>query len=375
MAHQRGHKDTYRVPPAASGFEWIGGLASKLAQKTLGLDASVKQSGGYVTDPQNENMRGTAKFNTAILTNTINTRPGNNLWKIGQSEGARRTRTKSFDQQVAQLPPPQFIGTAPLQIAAYDDKDKEENRVNKQGGPARGAEFSFDVDRLQHLKNQTKIFVNPTYKDYYDKVGNDPDSRDRVDPTAYKAITGSEIQKVRDLAAGINRWAQDSSVYFGKEITIGKTPNVIPKNQRNTLNLEVAGFRDAAYGWDAGRFVPSGAVQRSNYRYPDERNNTSDTIYLNTALNDKYGVGPVENAYTMQHEFGHVMGMDHPFKYNQGTKTQSVMSYDTYRNTGSRLLPADINAYRNLMGYNKQLEAAKIAADKNKAVNKKTKRR
>lgn len=87
MAHQRGHKDTYRVPPAASGFEWIGGLASKLAQKTLGLDASVKQSGGYVTDPQNENMRGTAKFNTAILTNTINTRPGNNLWKIGQSKG------------------------------------------------------------------------------------------------------------------------------------------------------------------------------------------------------------------------------------------------------------------------------------------------
>lgn len=375
MAHQRGHKDTYRVPPAASGFEWIGGLASKLAQKTLGLDASVKQSGGYVTDPQNENMRGTAKFNTAILTSTLNTRPGNNLWKIGRSEGARRTRTKSLDQQMAQLPPPQFIGTAPLQRAAYDDEDKEGNRVNKRGNIATGSGFMFNLNPTKDFRNQTKIFVNPTYKDYYDKIGNDPDSRDRVDPTAYKAIASGELQKVRDLAAGINRWAEDSSVYFGKEITVGKTPNVIPKNQRNTLNLEVSGFRDPAYGPDANRQITAGEVARFGYVRPDERNNTKNEIALNTALSDKYDYRQYDAAWTMQHEFGHVLGMAHPQDFKKGTTTQSVLAYQASRGAGSRLFPADINAYRNALGYNKQYEAAKMAADKNKAVNKKTKRR
>ena len=342
-------------------------------------ESTVEQSGGYVTDPQNENMRGTAKFNTSILSSTTRTELSNNLWRIGQSEGARRDRFKSKGRQFATLPPPQFIGTAPLQRAAYDDFDKEGNPVNYQGGIARGAQFSNDPNRLQHFKNQTKILVNPMYKDYYDKVGNDPDSHDRVDSTAYKAIPRGDIQKVRDIAAGINRWAKDTSVYFGKEITIGKSPNVLPtvypKDQQNTLNLIVGGFRDPAYGWDANRQIAAGYVSRSDYKYPDKKNNTHGAIYLNTALNDQYDATPKVNAYTMQHEFGHVLGMAHPFQYNKGTRNQSVMSYDTPRHRGSQLYPADINALRNLMGYNKQYEAAKLAAAKNKAVNKKTNRR
>lgn len=329
-----------------------------------------RPSGGYVTDPQNENMRGIGKFNTAILRTTIRTKPGNNLWEIGQSEGARRASYKRFEYNTARLPPPQFIGYAPLQTAAYDDMDEEGNPVNKQGRPARGAQFTFDVDRLQHFKNQKEIFVNPTYKDYYDKVGNDPDSRDRVDPVAYKPISTSDFQKYRDVAAGINQWAQDASVYFGKKITIGKTPNVIPKNQRNTLNLEVAGYIDRGYP-----YATSGYVSPSAYKYPDKQNNTSSRINFNTALNDEFDAGPTANAYTMMHEFGHVLGMEHPFQYKGGTTTQSVMSYDTDRSSGSRLYPADINAYRNLMGYNKQYEAAKTVAAKNKSINKKTNRR
>ena len=362
MAHQRGHKDTYRVPPAASGFEWIGGLASKLAQKTLGLNTSVKQSGGYITDPQNENMRRGIANNTTFSDNR-----GGSYDRSGQPGGGR------FVKIVPTFPKPQPIKNMPPQLAGYTDYARNEEsartggkvqqntsgrRINVQGKPAVGISIQ-DIKSAQDFFNTKSVYVNPLFKDKYDKIGNDPDSSDR---SRQPLIVPRDRQAtLRAMSTGVNEWAQAASKYFDKPFVVGKSPNYSLGSPLTTnVNIYGAEVGEAYTGAVTlgGSQTPGLKKAKNVLKAPGGENKITRAkalhkiMTLNTDLNPyDYGMTAGQWAATTTHEFGHTMGLGHSHNDPQGTTLNSEMSYDA-QDERATILPATLNAYRNVINMN-----------------------
>lgn len=277
------------------------------------------------------------------------------------------------------LAAPQFIGDLPPQKARDYDFDYLGNIVNRRGEIAKGAEFQFrdPMDPTYNIAmnfahKTTDVFVNPAYMDKYDKVGNDPDSRDRVDPHKYRMVSSHEMQTPRNISQGIKDWANATSKYFNKKVTIGKTPYVFPKNPKATYFLSIEALspdmEKDAYGvyYDRPDLPQSGGINSDN--------NMGDRIEVTTKPRGRHSdvLPPHLYAHTIQHEFGHAMGLNHPHTKKGGASHSSVMAYDSDRSHGARLYPADINAYRNIMGYDRERNLAKA---RSKEIAKITKRK
>jgi hypothetical protein len=351
--------------------------------KSNSKNGSNNQSGLYVTSA----MR-SPKNNT---TRDIGYSKGRTTKQWGGARGAPPQPTvRTWNVPV--YPAPQPIKNMPPQFAGYTDyaraeetlytygslgQNTEGTKINTAGQVARGIEVENEKSAKDFF-NTKSVFVNPAFKDKYDKVGNDPDSADRS--RGPLVLSEERLQTLRAMSAGVNQWAKATSAYFGKPFEVGVSPNYSRASTVGTTNVNI--FGDEAGDRYSGMVIGSGSYtpgSKKVLKSPLGENRITPRkalikeMYLNTDISANVYSGD-EWASTVQHEFGHTMGLGHPHNDPKGTTLNSEMSYDA-RGEGATILPATINAYRNAMGLNAQYEAAKKAAAKNKSTNKKTKRR
>ena len=342
------HSDSDIVSPWLGAMPTVTGKTSDNTQPTPGGD-------GY-------------DDNTTFRDN----RDGTGYDKSGRPGGSRFVKTTPV------YPRPQFIGDMPMQFAGYTDYPrKEEFRnegkfygddhfdysakpINRQGQIAVGASHYPLDGSAQDFLNTKSVFVNPLFKAPYDKIGNDPDSSDR---SRGPLIVPRERQAtLRAMSKGVNQWAKETSAYFNKPFVVGKSPVFDRKGAPLTTQVNI-------YGEEA-QLQYAGIVYGSGSRAPWLENKESvkkekkvkpatplyKTVTLNTDLtvDGSTFVGGMKEANwanTSQHEFGHTMGFGHPHEYARGTTLNSEMSYDA-KDVGARMLPATINAWKQLINKN-----------------------
>ena len=335
-----------------------GGLISPKANY-YGSLADYKESmtkDSINPDPQLSN-------NTTFVSNQT----GDYYDKSGRPGGAR------FIKNLPVFPEPQSIKNMPTQFAGFTDyarKDEDLHRVvlnlpqntsgrriNVKGKPAVGVRIDHPGS-LQDFLNTKSVLVNPEYKDPYDKIGNDPDSKDR---SRSPLIVPEERQEtLRAMGLGISKWAEATSKYFNKPFVVSKSP--VQSNQADaplTTRVQILG-EEAGDDYAGGVFMGGSYTPRTKkvLKAPGGENRITPTkalrkeMYLNTDISvAKYGYTASDWAHTTQHEFGHTMGIGHPQEDPKGTTLNSELSYDAPRYEAT-ILPATINAYKKVMDMN-----------------------
>ena len=123
-----------------------------------------------------------------------------------------------FLQNVPVFPQPQPIKDMPVQLAGYTDYARKEEdrfkailnvaqntqglRINTAGKPAVGVTID-NIQNAQDFINTKSVFVNPKFKDPYDKIGNDPDSSDRS--RGPLIVPRERLNTLRAMSAGVNQ--------------------------------------------------------------------------------------------------------------------------------------------------------------------------
>ena len=299
----------------------------------------------------------------------------------GRPGGSRYVRTVPVYLQ------PQFIKNMPPQLAGYTDYErKEEDRfesvtnlpqntegtkVNTRGKTARGV-YINDISAAQEFLNTKSVFVNPKFKAPYDKIGNDPDSSDRSKGPLI--VPRARQDTLRAMSLGVNQWAEATSKYFNKPVVVGKSPVRNYKSAPLTSEVIIGGAEAGnAYAGMVGLWGSAYTSRpKKVLKAPGGENRVTQAdqvrqaMTLNTDISlERYGMGPEQWAHTTQHEFGHTMGIGHPHEKAGGTTLNSEMSYDAPRE-GATILPATLNAYRNLMNMNLGFTGVKKLIDEDR---------
>jgi len=292
-----------------------------------------------------------------------------------------------FVKTVPVYPQPQFIKNMPPQLAAYTDYErKEEDRFepvtnlpqNTEGtkvntrGKIAGGVYINNISAAQEFLNTKSVFVNPKFKDPYDKIGNDPDSRDRS--RGPLIVPRARQNTLRAMSLGVNQWAEATSKYFNKPVVVGKSPVRNYKSAPLTSEVIIGGAEAGnAFAGSVGLWGSAYTSRpKKVLKAPGGENRVTQAdqvrqaMTLNTDISEKrYGVGPKGWANITQHEFGHTMGIGHPHEKAGGTTLNSEMSYDAPRE-GATILPATLNAYRNLMKMNLGFTGVKKLIDEDR---------
>ncbi len=286
-------------------------------------------------------------------------------------------------QTQARLPEPQFIKNLPFQKAGYTDYpvnwdddgfkfDSTKPKINKAGNIS-GGMIPGSIGSVQDFLNTKSVFVNPLYKDPYDKVGNDPDSKDRSRGPSL-GISDQLRINLREIGEGTRIWAEATSKYFNKPIVVGKSPVFNQGSPLTTrVNIEGEYTKNNAAGWvymSTGSLTPR---PKKVLKAPGGENRVTKAgaLQKTMTLNTNMGMGynQMDSASTIQHEFGHTMGLNHPHEYPRGTTKNSELSYYD-RGDGAKLGPSTINYYKNIMNMNlgytgvEKLKKAKEAQQK-----------
>lgn len=346
------HSDSGIVSP------WLGAIPN--SNINVAGKSTPNQDGRYVTSEMLS--RNSVVNNTTFVSNQT----GDLYDRSGQPGGAR------FIKKVPVFPQPQPIQRMPVQLAAYTDYARKDEdlgivgrldqniggrRINTAGKPAVGVRVD-DIESAQDFFNTRSVFVNPYFKDPYDKVGNDPDSKDRS--RGPLIVPESRLDTLRSMSVAVNKWAEATSKYFNKPFVVGKSPVASGvKDAPLTTRVQI-------YGNEAGRayagmvglwnsWTPGLDRNRKVLKAPGGENRVTPAkalrkaMTLNTDLKRfEDGVGPEMWAKIIQHEFGHTMGIGHPHTDPKGTTKNSEMSYDAPYH-GATILPATINAYKKVM--------------------------
>ncbi len=289
----------------------------------------------------------------------------------------------------ARLPEPRSIKNMPFQNAGYtdypvnlkndgfwdDDYEKFDNtqpKINTAGKPASGM-IPGDIGSVQDFLNTKSVFVNPLYKDPYDKIGNDPDSKDRSRGPSL-GIPDQLRTNLQKIGEGARIWAEATSKYFNKPVVVGKSP-VFDQGAPLTTRVNIQGeySKRMAAGWVYMNIGSRTPRPRKVLKAPGGENRVTKagalqkTMTLNTNLG--WFHDPIQSASTIQHEFGHTMGLDHPHEYPRGTTKNSELSYYD-RSDGAKMGPSTINHYKNIINMNlghtgvEKLQKAKEAQEK-----------
>lgn len=275
-------------------------------------------------------------------------------------------------------PQPRSIRSLPPQLAGYTDDYSKAGQVASIEG-----QYNSQSQALYDFLNGDidTILIDPAYKTAYNNVGNDPDSAEYV--SNYRGgMPIHRMNKLQDLAKGLNQFADAASKYFDKKVEILPQPGFRnPRHHsRKNLRLTVQGYED----WDAeaAGFVykderiaepKQGRVRTSNPNktaYVPGLGPYTGTIYINTNMSDQqYRTDPEAVAHTFQHEFGHVLGTAHPEGHKTGGAKNSTMSYSMESHQqGAVLKPSDINFLKDLY---KQADVNRRAKNAYKGVAKK----
>lgn len=273
-------------------------------------------------------------------------------------------------------PEPRSIRSLPPQLAGWTDDYSKAGQVASIEG-----QYNSQSQALYDFLNGDidTIIIDPQYKTAYNNVGNDPDSAEYV--SNYRGgMPVHRMNKLQDLAKGLNRFANAASKYFDKKVEILPHPGSSnPRhNSRKNLKLTVEGFEE----WDA---KAAGLVYKNQRiagpkqskvtkgtrtsSYMPSQGPYTGTMHINTNMSDVYRTDPEAMAHTFQHEFGHVLGTEHPEGYRTGGAKNSTMSYNIKSSAqGEILKPSDINLFKELY---KQADVNRRAKNAYKGVAKK----
>ena len=357
-------------------------------------DGELHNNGGLIS-PKRNYYGSLADYKESMTesidTDTTTNIPNNTTFQMGQEDSSYDRSGKPGGSRFVKLrpifPEPQSIKNMPVQLAGYTDYARKEEdrfkpilnidqntqglRINTAGKPAVGVTID-NIQNAQDFINTKSVFVNPKFKDPYDKIGNDPDSSDRS--RGPLIVPRKRLDTLRAMSLGVNQWAEATSKYFNKPVVVGKSPVNNYKSAPLTSEVIIGGSEACqAYAgrvgmWDKPYTVRPKKVLKS----PGGENRVTradqlrQAIDLNTDVSLwEYGYGPKQWAHTTQHEFGHTMGIDHPHTEEYGTTLNSEMSYDAPKE-GATILPATLNAYRKLMNMNLGLTGVKELRDKQK---------
>lgn len=253
-------------------------------------------------------------------------------------------------------PQPQSVRNMPAQLAGYDDDYNVRGQVASTENM-----YWWEKDFTDKFLNKTKtVYVNPRYKEEYDNVGNDPDSAEYV--SNYKGpMPIHRMRQLAHLGKGIKEFSSAIGKYFDKDVVLLPHPNAFPKDvdPLNSTIIDVRGYsyeppvqglaRTAGYvslfGGDFGRKVKKTGKETYKIVGPQR-----GVFNMNTNLPPHvYEYYPDQAGTTAMHEFGHVLGMQHPEGYKSGGAQNSIMSYaQTSRDHGVKFQPADINTLKEM---------------------------
>lgn len=275
-------------------------------------------------------------------------------------------------------PEPRSIRSLPPQLAGYtDDYSKAGQVASTEGQWNRQSQSLYDF-----LNGDIDtILIDPAYKTAYNNIGNDPDSAEYV--SNYRGgMPIHRMNKLQNLAKGLNQFADAASKYFDKKVEILPQPGFRnPRHHsRKNLRLTVKGFANDYDSDSSAGYVylnqqiaepKQGKVKTGTGKvaYVPGRGPYTGTININTDIPAQFRSDPEAYAHTFQHEFGHVLGTGHPEGHTTGGAKNSTMSYSgKSHQQGAVLKPSDINFLKDLY---KQAEVNRRAKNAYKGVAKK----
>jgi len=250
-------------------------------------------------------------------------------------EDPQNNQTRIGGDGMAYYPEPQSLLTMPYQNAGYDDNYNVAGRRASTENIAGWSGYAKDF----LLKHDT-VYINPAYELDYLTQPSSMDTRER------------HMQRLAPVRAGLEQFAEANSAYFDKKFVVLKKPLgrrklIAAKNPDRTLQLNINETRRRGI---AGSYFRGWGMTEPRYFTPNSP--YLDSFTLNTTGQPgamRYFQDPKYVANTAQHEFGHLLGLQHPPDDDIYTSYNTTMSYSSLTGElGARLGPSDINYYKNL---------------------------
>ena len=280
------------------------------------------------------------------------------------------------------LPTPQFIGNMPAQLAAYDDD------VNRAGEIAKGAP-TYDFNRAAkdlglRFRGVNEVFVNPQFVTEENYFRNDADSAYRqaaIKSTNDNTITDHE--NINTMYGGVVEGAAALSKYFNKPFNVlsegikdveFQTPvykKALLVNIGDTTKNPAAGGSASPYMDSPGTYGNKTGMNLAKQDLNVRANDYINKLIPGNGPDFEYNTQPTKTSWakTFMHEFGHNLGGAHAAldpgvpSVKGGSTKNSIMSYQDY-SPAAKLLPADINRFRDIMGYNQTPQGIKQAVSR-----------
>ena len=279
------------------------------------------------------------------------------------------------------LPTPQFIGNMPAQLAAYDDD------VNRAGEIAKGAP-TYDFNRPAkdlglRFRGVNEVFVNPQFVNEENYFRNDADSayrREANKSTYDNTITDHE--NINNMYGGVVEGAAALSKYFNKPFTVLtegiKDVEFQTPVYKKSLLVNIGGTTENPAAAGSALPImdsPSTYGNKTGMNLAKQNLNVRSNDYIKSLFVNEQGYEfnsqPTKTGWakTFMHEFGHNLGGAHAAldpgvpSVKGGSTKNSIMSYQD-PSPAAKLLPADINRLRDVMGYNQTPQGIKQAVDR-----------